>query len=630
MMMIRKMKSQNAKIKSFEILRSARNSNITDLCLSGNGVGMQRKSGKICCAHGRGAALLIVLLIIMTITVLSLGFLSRSDVELACGENMLLRTPMDYLAESGIEHAKGLILSPQDVTSEYWAGDVSQQIAIGDDYYDIEVVRDDSDPINRCNYIIDCNAYRLRNGEKIGRSNLIAELRLDPCIAFWTGSDTTIWPRITVNADVYCAGNLANYGSVFGDVFAGGTITGGNIEGRKNELIAQAPLDWPGLETSNFSPIYYIGSTSYSPQTVGSSVHPSGSFNPSASNPAGVRYRNGDIELPGNVNINGMLVVDGTVRISGVNNTITAVKNFPAILVSGDVIIENGGRLEIEGLVVVEGRMQISAGDADVSILGGLFVQGGVFETMVDSSGNGNTGMLYNCPTWQPFGGQTGGALELDGADDYVQTSDDVSKLQLTGDYTLSVWIKADSIQKSWASILSKCDAGGSTNHWTLQFDTGSPRKLIVYHLTSSWQTGITLPDIAGGWHHISVVRSGNIIASYLNGVERNNNTWDSSPGSGNGHLNIGADRTVSSDYLYKGLIDDLRIYNCALDANDIYPPTNGLAGLIGHWKLDESGSNVIVTAAPCKTAILIWPAAGVSEKWGQAAGAFFRSIRKN
>ena len=56
----------------------------------------------------KGAALLVVLFIVMAITVLSLGFLSASDMELACGQNMILRTQMDYLAESGLEHARGL------------------------------------------------------------------------------------------------------------------------------------------------------------------------------------------------------------------------------------------------------------------------------------------------------------------------------------------------------------------------------------------------------------------------------------------------------------------------------------------------------------------------------------------
>jgi type II secretory pathway component PulK len=85
-----------------------------------------------------GAVLLIVLFVVMAITVLSLGFISRSDVELACGKNMILRTQMVHLAESGLEHARGLILSPQDVDTEYWQGDVRQQlVAGGNDYYDV-------------------------------------------------------------------------------------------------------------------------------------------------------------------------------------------------------------------------------------------------------------------------------------------------------------------------------------------------------------------------------------------------------------------------------------------------------------------------------------------------------------
>jgi len=45
----------------------------------------------------RGAALLVVLFIVMAITIAALGFVSQSDVELACGQNMVLRRQMDYL-----------------------------------------------------------------------------------------------------------------------------------------------------------------------------------------------------------------------------------------------------------------------------------------------------------------------------------------------------------------------------------------------------------------------------------------------------------------------------------------------------------------------------------------------------
>lgn len=335
----------------------------------------------------RGIALLVVLFIVMVITTLSLGFLSRSDVELACGRNMILRTQMDYLSESGLEHARGLILNPQNVSSEYWTGATGQQLIAGSDYYDLVIVRDDSIPTNRCNYIIDCNSYRLRNGEKIGRSSITAELRLDPCIAYWAGSDTVISEQITINGDVYCNGNLANNGSVGGDVFASGTITGANIAGQRNELVIQAPVVWPNLASSDFGPTYYIGSTSYSAEIVDVNVHPVGSFNPSAGNPAGIRYCSGDVELTSGVNINGMLVVNGTLRISGVNNVISAVKNFPALLVNGEMVVGDGATLVIEGLAQIGQRITIDSGvvNADIDVIGGLFIANGGIDGITSS-----------------------------------------------------------------------------------------------------------------------------------------------------------------------------------------------------------------------------------------------------
>jgi len=558
-----------------------------------------------------GAALLVVLLVVMAITILSLGFLARSDVELACGANMVLRTQMDYLAESGLEHAKGLILSPQDVSSEYWTGGVRQQLVAGSaDYYDVVVVRDDP---NLCNYFITCDAYRERNGEEIGRSGLKAEVRLDPSIAFWAGKGTTVWQRITINGDVYCNGTLTNEGVINGDVFVG--VLNGSIAGQQ-KAVGDLSLEWPEVTVGDFT-------SRYSVQPIGSSL--SGvTFGPY--NPVRVCYNGaGDVELNGNVQIDGMLVVEGDLIIGGAGNVITAAKNLPALLTTGDLIIESGGRLSIDGLAIVEGKVRVSGGAGDISIVGGLFSGDGIAETATDSSPNNNVGVLYNGPTWRPSGGQINGALEFDGVNDYVQTSDDSDKLQLTGDYTLAVSVKAGVTEKNWAGILSKCNPGGSINHWTLQFDNVSPKKLIMHHPIGSWDTGIRLGDVAGAWHHIRIVRSGDWMTSYLDGTEKHSNTWSENPGSGEGHLNIGTDRTASSGYVYKGQIDDIRIYDRAPDANEIYPTS----GLLGHWKLDEQGGgNISITASPSKAAIVVWPT-GVAEKWGQAGGAFYRSIER-
>ncbi len=330
-----------------------------------------------------GVALLVVLFIVMAITILSLGFVSRSDVELACGQNMLLRTQMDYLAESGLEHARGLILNPQDVNDPiypYWRGGSNLQLTSGNDYYDVTVNRD---PIDPCNYIIDCNAYRLEGGEKIGRSSLKAELRLDPCIAYWAGSDTIVWTQMTVNGDVYCGGTLTNNGDINGDVFAVDTIGGTNPQGRKNELVASAPVPWPGLLTSDFGPInYYIGSTQYSAQQIVDPNIPTMSFEPNEANLAGILYCAADVNMPGDVTIIGALFVDGDLTVSG-ENSITAVKNFPALVVGGQVLMTDGSSLVINGLAQIGGPITVDPSDPNptitpsIDVIGGLFIANG-------------------------------------------------------------------------------------------------------------------------------------------------------------------------------------------------------------------------------------------------------------
>ncbi len=326
----------------------------------------------------RGVALLVVLFIVMTITILSVGFLSRSDVELACGENMILRTQMDYLAESGLEHAKGLVLNPQDVDSEYWTGDVRQQLVAGSsDYYDVEIVRDDP---NYCNYVITSDAYREKNGERIGRSSLEAELRLDPCIAYWVGVSTTITQRITINGDVYCDAALQNSGTVRGDVFANGNITNtGSITGQMYPNGTEPiDVDWPGLMVGDFSSQYYIGSEQYSVGIIATADLNDITLGPDdVLNPAGIYYYNGDLRLEENVIINGTLVVSEKLIIRGGGNRITAVKNFPAIIIGGHLDIEGSGEITVEGLIQSEGEVHIKAdaNNAVINIIGGLFTK---------------------------------------------------------------------------------------------------------------------------------------------------------------------------------------------------------------------------------------------------------------
>jgi len=570
--------------------------------------------------HRKGAVLLVVLFVIMVITVTSLGFLSKSNVELACGRNMQLRGEMDYTVESGLEHARGLIIRPQEVSSEYWTGGTGLQIGDGDDYYDVGIVRDDSDPSDRCNYIIDCNSYRLRGGGRIGRSEITALLRLDPCIALGVGTSGRLTRRVTVNGDVYFAGDLGSGATINGDAFSRGAINGARIEGRSNEWIDEAPIVWPWVSASNYSSTYYVGTTAHSVEIIGSSVHSSGAFNPSAGNPGGVRYHLGDLELPGGVSINGLLAVRGDVTIKG-SNSITGVKSFPALLVDGNLIIDAGGQLAIEGLAVMRGRVQISSDEGDLDVVGALFARAGISETVVDSSGNGNEGAIGSDLLWQPSGGRTGGALEFDGLNDEVVDTGARNYLNGLSAVTFSTWVKSDVIDQD-RGIMFSCEPTDADADLGIRYDGigafgGGVRviKASVRATTGYTQIESTSNMQTTSWQHLALVwESGKSLKLYVNGV-LNPLTYDSGAVSG---TVTGVTKLVlglgTKGRFWDGMLDDVRIYDHALDPNEIYPPVEGVGGLLLHWKFDEVGCDIDVSAAPCKTAIMRWSAAHFSE----------------
>jgi hypothetical protein len=295
----------------------------------------------------KGSALLVVLFIVMAITILSLGFLSRSDVELACGENMILRTQMDYLAESGLEHARGLILNDSN-SSENWTA-LRQPLYTGNDYYDVSVVK-----LGEYNYKITCDAYREKGIEKIGRSSLEAELRLDPCIAFWIQAGVQIASTVTINGDVYCNGTLTNYSIINGDVFANSIVGSGSITGRQKAL-GDLSLAWPQITVGDYTYDY----------TIIEANIPSGNY-------TGIVYCPNNITLSGNVNIEGMLIAGANLTVTGTGNIITAGENLPAMLVTNNLVIKYGGSLDVYGLAVVNKRVQ-NGGNVDIS--GGLFIK---------------------------------------------------------------------------------------------------------------------------------------------------------------------------------------------------------------------------------------------------------------
>lgn len=338
-----------------------------------------------------GIALITVLFIVMAASIIALGIIVRSDMELACGKNMTTHMKMDYLAQSALTHAKTLLMYPQlNPVAGYWTGRPELQIDdTGDDYYDLVVIQSTVGSTKRLDYTIDASAYRLVGISETAKYDLTANLHLDPCITYWQGTQMSLPAGVAIYGDAYCDDNITIMGYVDGDVYSRLAVTdAGTITGNTYNSVAPSPVPLPLLAPEDFNLDYYIDAENYLVEKITGNGGGPYTLNegPSANNPAGVYcYSGNNIQLDGNCRIDGTLVVTNDLTLTGTCSlTINAQKNFPALLVGGSLIADaNEVSADITGLVQIGNLIDMrNRTDATVDVLGALYILGdGIINT---------------------------------------------------------------------------------------------------------------------------------------------------------------------------------------------------------------------------------------------------------
>ncbi len=191
-----------------------------------------------------------------------------------------------------------------------------------------------------------------------------------------------------------------------------------------------------------------------------------------------------------------------------------------------------------------------------------------------DSSGNNNNGTLMNGPTWTT--GQVGGALSFDGSDDYV----DLAGLGLNnpslyggtnGAMSFAFWVKPT--RTSGISYDSIARRIGGFHYLAIMSD--SDRRLramvadVINHVNYWPDSNSQLP--LNGWTHVVFVLEGGVgYKFYFNG-KLDTSVSESKIGITDygSDSAIGAQSSGSSNF-FSGLIDEVRIYNRALSAEEI------------------------------------------------------------
>lgn len=222
----------------------------------------------------------------------------------------------------------------------------------------------------------------------------------------------------------------------------------------------------------------------------------------------------------------------------------------------------------------------IAPDDGDAGLLGLWKLDDGAGTVATDSSGNGHDGVFNGEPQWAT--GVAGGALQLDGADDYV-VLDTIDYGE--ADLSVALWVKTDGWNED-AAIISNKDwnsggnvgwaiAGGAGNNGSFQwnFSDGSGR--------ADFDPSVSLCRISGGrWHHLCVTHDRDGLAKfYCDGMLIGQTDISALSGSLDAGLPTvlgtdGAEGTVWA-YWFAGAFDDVRIFNRVLSHGEV-------AGLTG------------------------------------------------
>ncbi len=201
-----------------------------------------------------------------------------------------------------------------------------------------------------------------------------------------------------------------------------------------------------------------------------------------------------------------------------------------------------------------------------------------------DRSGNGNNGNLNNIATstfYTP--GKIGQAGNFDGTNDYISMGD---ILDLNGGvpFSISTWALFNDFTNS-PSIIGKFDESGSYAY-TLEmgqlFETdGSGLGLMLLDSSSAGYIGRSTSRkiVKGVWYHIVGTYDGGSTSSsvklYYNGVQVDDTNTQG--GTFTTIRNVNTPLTIGSllssgspNYLIKGKIDDVRIYNRVLSQSEV------------------------------------------------------------
>ncbi|MEO0044329.1 MAG: hypothetical protein RL329_3777, partial [Bacteroidota bacterium] len=161
---------------------------------------------------------------------------------------------------------------------------------------------------------------------------------------------------------------------------------------------------------------------------------------------------------------------------------------------------------------------------------------------------------------------------------------------RLNNEITLMAWVKPNGIQSAYTSII-----GTTSGSVELLIQDNNKLGLSWNGNQRSWSSGLTLAS--NEWAHVALVANGTNLKLYLNGKEAINTTTPVALDLATTWI-IGMDRDWTSR-TFKGLIDEVCLYNRALTINELREKMHLIknpaseVGLKGYYQFDETSGVV-------------------------------------
>lgn len=200
--------------------------------------------------------------------------------------------------------------------------------------------------------------------------------------------------------------------------------------------------------------------------------------------------------------------------------------------------------------------------------------------TAVDSIG-GNDGNASNT-TWTS--GYINGGLQFNSAADSVVVPH-ADELSITNQLTLAAWINKSDLFGYDAAVV-KATTGSDLNYFLGTWENNPVFGFSTS--TDNWQgyyaTGTSLQT--GSWYHLAATfdNAADTVNVYVDGQLAQSFSTTLEPVTNSGDVLLG--RSAIGEY-WPGVLDDVRIYDVALTAEEI-AELAALPGPLAHWKLDN------------------------------------------